>query len=294
MVTAIYVAARVLANPVSNVFQKQLAQRHADPLFVILATHAVLSAAVLPVAWRWGLPPLAHVFWTDAVVAAVLAVASNALLVAALARTDLSLLGPVNAYKAVVSLALAAVLVGEVPTPLGLAGVLLILGGSALVVDRGAGQPRSRALGAFFRERGVQLRLAALVLSATEAVFLKRALLASTPVVTFLAWCLLGCVVAGLAALVLLGRPALDGEIPRWHANRRTYLWLALTTGLMQLTTLLTFGVLQVSYSLALFQLSSLVSVGLGWHYFDERDAGRRLAGASVMVAGAVLIVTRG
>ena len=70
-------------------------------------------------------------------------------------------------------------------------------------------------------------------------------------------------------------------------------MWLALSTGLMQFTTLLAFGKLQVGYSLALFQLSSLISVLLGYRYFDERDIRRRLAASAIMVAGAVLIVAR-
>lgn len=291
MFLALVVAARVLANPVSNVFQKQLAQRAAHPLFVIAATHAVLSIAAVPALLRWPPPAFGRAFWSDAVAAAVLAVSGNALLVAALKRSDLSLLGPVNAYKAVVSLGLAAVLVGEVPTALGLAGVLLILGGSALVIERGRHGARGGPLRHFFTDPGVRLRLAALVLSATEAVFLKRALHAAPPAATFLVWCVLGLAVAGPAAAVLLGPAGLERERSRWRGSRPTYLSLAATTAVMQLTTLLTFGVLQVGYSLALFQLSSLVSVVLGWRYFDERHAPRRLAGAAVMVAGAVAIV---
>lgn len=48
MLTGLYVAARIVANPFSNVFQKQLAQRSADPLFIIGATHALLTLATLP------------------------------------------------------------------------------------------------------------------------------------------------------------------------------------------------------------------------------------------------------
>ncbi|MEO8522975.1 MAG: EamA/RhaT family transporter, partial [Acidobacteriota bacterium] len=61
-----------------------------------------------------------------------------------------------------------------------------------------------------------------------------------------------------------------------------------------QLATLLAFGVMQVGYSLALFQLSALVSVFLGYRYFHERHTRRRLLGAAIMVAGAALIVTLG
>ena len=62
------------------------------------------------------------------------------------------------------------------------------------------------------------------------------------------------------------------------------------TTGIMQLTTLYTFGRLQVGPSLALFQLSALISVFLGYRYFQEQHIRRRLLGAAVMVAGAAMI----
>ena len=56
----------------------------------------------------------------------------------------------------------------------------------------------------------------------------------------------------------------------------------------------MTFGRLAVGYSLALFQLSALISVFLGHRYFQERDIRKRLAGAAIMVSGAVLIALRG
>ena len=62
------------------------------------------------------------------------------MLVSRAASTDLSVLGPINAYKAVLSLVLAVVLIGEVPTLFGLAGVMLIVAGSLFVIDRVPGQ----------------------------------------------------------------------------------------------------------------------------------------------------------
>jgi drug/metabolite transporter (DMT)-like permease len=215
------------------------------------------------------------------------------LLVYALRQADLSVLGPVNAYKAVLSLVLAVVLLGEVPTVFGVSGILLILAGSYFVIDPATDRTRGSALMHFFRDGGVQLRLAALVLSATEAVFLKRAILHATPLTTFVFWSILGLPVA---AAVLVFLPSVNvGQELRWFVqHRRTYLWLTVTTGLMQAATLFTFDVLQVGYSLALFQLSTLVSVFLGYRYFAERNIRRRLFGAAIMVIGAVLIVSLG
>jgi drug/metabolite transporter (DMT)-like permease len=293
MLTGVFVVARIVTNPVSNVFQKQIAQRGANPIFIIAATHALLTLVAIPLVATTRWVDLGAAFWMNMMICTVLAVAGNALLVAALKRGDLSVLGPVNAYKAVLSLGLGVVLLGEIPTVFGALGVFLILAGSYFVVDRAPGQPHRNAFGLFVRDRGIQLRLAALMFSATEAVFLKRAILHATPLTTFLFWSILGLPVATVA-VAFLPRGTAAAEVGRLRRHWRSYLWLALTTGVMQATTLLTFGKLQVGYSLALFQLSTLISVFLGYHYFAERNIGRRLVGSMIMLAGAVLIVTLG
>jgi drug/metabolite transporter (DMT)-like permease len=293
VLTLLFVAARIVANPVSNVFQKQLAQRAASPVFIIAATYALLTLASLPLLVALLPLDLGREFWASMAISALLAVAGNVLLVYALQSSDLSVLGPINAYKSVISLVLGVFLIGEVPTPMGALGVLLILAGSYFVVDRDVNQPRRNAFVQFFRERGVRLRFAALGLSATEAVFLKKALLLSSPLTAYVVWLILGLPIAAAAVALLLGG-RVGSEVVRLRHNWRTYLWLAITSGVMQLTTLLTFGVLQVGYSLALFQLSALISVLLGHRYFQEGSIRKRLFGSAVMVAGAVLIVTLG
>jgi drug/metabolite transporter (DMT)-like permease len=293
MLTALCVAARIVANPVANVFQKQLTGRSADPLFIIGATYALLTLMSLPL--LFGPVEVARngEFWTNMAIAALLAVAGNVLLVYALKWADLSVLGPINAYKAVISLVLGIFLIGEVPTLMGVTGILLILAGSYFVLDDAADQPRRNAFAQFFRERGIQFRLAALGLSATEAVVLKKALLLSSPLTTFVFWSILGLPIAA-AGIVLLLREQVKDEVLVLRDNWRTYLWLAIMTGLMQLATLFTFRELQVGYSLALFQLSSVISVLLGYRYFRERNIRKRLFGAVVMAAGATLVAGSG
>ena len=222
----------------------------------------------------------------------MLAVAGYVFLGYALRSADLSVLGPINAYKAVLGLLLAVVLIGEVPTLSGLIGVALIVAGSYFVIDRVPGQAHSSAFRQFTREPGVQLRFAALICSATESVFLKRALLLSSPIATFLLWTVLCFVLRrdGGGAL----RRGVAAEVTRLRSEWRTYLWLAVTTGLMQLTTLMTFESCRSGYSLALFQLSTLITVYLGHRYFQERNIRRRLLGSLIMVIGAMLIVTLG
>src|SRR5206468_4312968 len=74
MFTALFVVARIVANPVSNVFQKQLTQRSANPLFIIGATDALLTLAALPLLFLGALPlHLGAGFWPNMIIAAALA-----------------------------------------------------------------------------------------------------------------------------------------------------------------------------------------------------------------------------
>jgi uncharacterized membrane protein len=293
MLAALFILIRIVSNPLSNVFQKQLTRRDADPALILAATHFLLAVATLPlllcgiIDWR---QPAG--FWRNMVSCAGLAVASNLLLIQALRLTDLSILGPLNAYKSVISVVLGIFLIGELPSAVGLAGMLLIVTGSLCIMDRPSGQPQRHALSLFLRDRGVQLRFAALVLSATEAVFLKRALHHTPPLEVFTGWAQLCFPLAAMAASLRPRNPA-SPMLAVLRTNISAFLALALTTGLMQLTSLLTFARMQVGYSLALFQLSALLSVFLGHHFFQETHLRKRLVGASIMVLGAGILVTQ-
>lgn len=277
---------RVITNPLSNVFQKLLTSRGAAAPLVILAVHAGLTI-VMALAVPW-LPRPAPSFWPAIIVSAILAVAGNALIVAALRTGDLSVLGPINAYKPIVGLVPAALLLGEFPSSLGLLGIGLVLIGSYGLVDRTAGV--RLGLASLWSDRGVRLRVAALIVSATEAVFLKRALQAATPTATFVYWSILGLP----AALVMCLLPPHRDPRPSAAAFRSAKFQLAglvVTTGLMQWSTLVVLADLQVSYSLALFQTSSILAVAFGALWFGEPHFWKRLLGSIVMVCGAVLIM---
>ena len=211
------------------------------------------------------------------------------MLVEALKRTDLSVIGPINAYKSVVSLLPAMFLLGEIPGLWPLLGIVLIVVGSYFVANSDFGATPSNPFGRFFKDPGVQLRLGALVLSAIEAVFLKRALLVSDPYSTFVFWSVLGLVVAGIWNAAL--GSCLLAEWQGLLNNKSQYLFLAVMTGAMQLSTVLVMEHLPVSSALALFQTSALLSVFFGHAVFREPHLMKRLLGASIMVAGACLII---
>jgi drug/metabolite transporter (DMT)-like permease len=294
----IAVAVRISANPLSNALQKWLSLRGVAAGVVIFATHLLLSFAVAPLVLLQPLPTHGA-FWLNMATAVLLAVAGNTLIVHAMKLDDLSILGPINAFKPIVSLVPAWLLLGEAPGPLGLAGIGLVVAGSFALADRRALETRITGIARLFTRRGVQLRVAALVLSGIEAVFLKRALVGSTPTIAFTWWSILGVLPAAGAVAFLPSPLAQEGPRMRGLAEQRLlfrrycrqFLLLAITTGLMQFTTLVTFTSAPVASALALFQLSAIFSVLLGHRLFAEPHLLRRLLGSTIMSLGAALIL---
>lgn len=70
-----------------------------------------------------------------------------------------------------------------------------------------------------------------------------------------------------------------------------SYFYLVLCIGTMQYTTNCVFDHMEVGYALALFQLSTIVSIFLGYRIFKEENITKKLIGSVIMVAGSVMII---
>lgn len=285
VLTATAVLLRIVSNPLANVFQKTLTARGQHPLRVNFLTYFVLSLCCVPVAVAVDWSVLPPVFWAWAALEGALGAAGNGLLVKALQKGDLSVLGPINAYKSVVGMIVGIALLQEWPNGWGLLGAALIIGGSYVVLDT----TEERFSPALFRKPEIQYRLWAMVLTAIEAVVIKKVILLSSAATAFVTWCVFGALFSFLLLPVLKVPRRNESTVSR--ADAKTYALLVACIGIMQLTTNFVFDRMPVGYALALFQLSALVSVVLGWRMFGEADVRKKLVGAGVMVVGGAVIV---
>lgn len=286
MLTSIAVVLRVLSNPVANVFQKSLTAKRHHPLAVNFLSYLGLSILCLAsaVGVPWSHLPLS--FWTFSLLSGMAGAVGNGFLVRALQKGDLSVLGPINAYKSVVGIIVGVILLGEWPNFWGAAGTALIIGGSYFVLDT----TEERFSWTLLGRKEIQYRLWALVLTAIEAVLLKKVILASDVTIAFISWCVFGALFS--AWLLPVYRVSLRTEwqqFSRGDAGRFAVLLLCL--GTMQLTTNYVLTHMPVGYALALFQLSTIISVLLGYRIFKEKSIPKKLLGSAIMLLGSVLII---
>lgn len=283
---ALAVLLRILSNPLGNVVQKQLTNRGHHPLLVNFLTYLLLAIACLVIIVRTDWQALPPAFWWYSILVGITGALGNAFLVKALQGGDLSVLGPINAYKSVIGMIVGIFLLGEIPGLWGVAGVVLIIYGSYFVLDT----TEERFSWALLQKSAIQYRIWAMILTAIEAVFIKKVILASSTTIAFASWCFFGAVFSFV--LLLVYRLHVATELKKIkRADYIKYLLLVLCIGTMQYTTNYAFDHMPVGYALSLFQLSTLVSVFLGYKIFAEKDMRKKMLGAAIMIVGSVIII---
>lgn len=255
-------------------------------MVVNFLTYLILSAGCifLAVDVQWSALP--SEFWMYSLLGGLVGGVGNGFLVKALEHGDLSVLGPINSYKSVVGIIVGIFLLGELPNIWGIAGMALIIYGSYYVLDT----TEDRFSWALLKRKEIQYRIWAMVLTAIEAVFIKKVILASSTVVSFISWCWFGAVFSFVLLLFYrnhLGSAKRVISVPdAWQ-----YLFLVICIGTMQFTTNYVFNNMEVGYALSLFQLSTIASVLLGYRIFREKNIRKKLLGSAIMIIGSIVII---
>ncbi|MGY6217217.1 EamA family transporter [Methylolobus aquaticus] len=285
----LFIFGRILSSSFSSVFQKQLSHHGLHPFYIVATTYFILSLLAAPLIGLIDAPLLGGAFWINVCLASLLDVAGWMFLVISLSKTDLSVFGPLNAYKVVISTVLGVFFLGEIPSTQGIVGVAAIMVGSFFLTQSSAATDRGRAFGLLL-DRGVQARFLSIILFSVGTVFLKNSVMYAGPFETLIFWSLFGL------PLILLGnawfiRDRFIQSVRASYPHLHTIVMAGVLVFLMQYLTLVLLSRMLVAYALALFQLGMLLQVVLGHTLFNEGQFIRRLLAGSVMMAGSSLVL---
>ena len=179
---------RILSNSFSNVFQKKLAEIGFNPMLINFVMYAGLSLLSLPIILSLNFSELTLSFWLYSVLGGLFGTLGNLYLIKALKYGELSVLGPINAYKSVIAMLIGIFLLNEIPSFICIIGVLIIITGSYFVFDT---QKEGFSL-SLLKRTDIRYRFYALFFTAIEALFIKNVIIESNVLVSFAMWCLFG------------------------------------------------------------------------------------------------------
>lgn len=289
--TVVALFCRIFSNPIANLVQKQLAQKY-SAILINLYSYLILSlfcvfinflqngCSIVQTINSWSVFGLTY--WVFAVSAGILCTLGSVCLIKALQYGDMSVLGPINSYKCIVGLVFGILLLKEIPSVWAICGMLLIILGSWVIFDT-----QEEGIGfKLFMRKDIVLRFCALFFTGCEAVVLKKIILMSSVMQSFILWCILGFIFS----LVLMFIFKIKIKLPNRSEILKCFI-IALCLGIMQYSTNFVFERMNVGLSLALFQLSGLVAVWFGYKFFREKHLLKKSIGSVIMLIGSSLIL---
>lgn len=262
---------RIFSNSYVNVFQKLLTQKGEYSSVVNFYTYLGLSIIAFFICPN---PVFSKEILFFILIMGSLGALGNFFIIKALSCGELSSIAPVNSYKPIIAIIFGYIVLGEYPQIFELFGIFLIIIGTLVLLKT-----------KLFYSKALLYRFIALILLGIEAVFIKKVINLTDINSTFLYWVISGLIFSALFLIFSKHSFRIRTE------NIKTQIELVLLVALMQYTTNYVFLKMNVSYALALFQLSTIVSLLLGVNVFKEKDLITKMFATLIMLAGATIII---
>ncbi|MCQ8894426.1 MAG: DMT family transporter [Methanolinea sp.] len=272
-----------------------------SPWAIAGRSFSVASLLLFSLSLHAGIPAIAPGFFEAAAITVAINIVATILFYRALSVSDLSLCLPLLSFTPVFLVATSCIILGEVPTAGGLAGIFLVVGGSFLLSARGF-EPGHRQWSLPFRrlgaDPGVPLVVTVAFLYSISVNYDKVVVEKTDPVFG-------SAVVLGLLALAFIFLGGVETFLGKNPQARKDTGKKRLVTGILPLVLGLVLTVeavsINVAYTLSLVpyvitikRLSVFFGVILGGYLLGEGNTLFRVTGALVMVTGTALIALWG
>jgi drug/metabolite transporter (DMT)-like permease len=279
--------------------------RSLEPDLLAAAGFLVGGVCLLAIALARGIPATGPDFLLAVGVDCILNIIGTTLAFRALRSTDLSLAVPMLAFTPLFLIGTAAVILHEIPSAIGVLGIIVIAAGSYVLNAAQGHTGLMDPFRAMVRDPGVFSMLVVAFLYAVVINFDKMVVTNSDTVFgSGIVFSLLGAAFLGIFLLKqFIGRfrgriaseAAADPATPRATGTWRDLAAAALIVGIF--LTIETVAINQaylqqiVPYVSAIKRTSILITVVYGTLVFREKELLRRISGAGLMVLGVILIL---
>lgn len=275
---------RITSNSALNAMQKSLSNAF-SPLNTNFKTYFLLSLFCLPLFFIHYFDKINPQLIFLAVTGGIFGTCANAFLISALKHGELSVLAPINSYKAIVGLVFGIILLGEIPDLKAIFGIILIIFGSFIIFDT----VEEKCTLALFKRKDIRFRILALIFSAIEAVLIKKTIILSDICCSFYLWAIFGFVFSYI--LLKINKEKIFSIKHEFKKHIPPFIFLSFLVFLMQFSTNFVFEKIPVASALSLFQLSNILSIFLGYKFFKEKNITKKLVGSIIMILGTVIIL---
>lgn len=257
-----------------------------NTMLVVWSRFAFASLFLLLLLPFVGIPKLDAVFWIIALILVPFEIVALFLYVKAVQQSPLSLILPLLAFTPIFLIPISFVLLGELPSVMGIFGIVLIVAGSYVLNFSHIGKGIFDPFKELFRNKGSLMMLAvAFIYSITSAIS-KIAVQRSNALFFSIFYTILILIV--LSAFIF---NELTRNFNGIKNNIKGFAYSGFFYGLMIWFHFVALSLVIVPYMIALKRTSSIFGVAYGWLIFKERNIAERMTGTLIMVFGVILIL---
>jgi drug/metabolite transporter (DMT)-like permease len=274
------------------------------PFFLAGYSFLAASLIIFPVILFSGIPPIGPGLFFALAATVTINTVATILFYRALSTTDLSLCVPILAFTPVFLILTSFIMLGEIPTPGGAAGILLVTAGAFLLAFRSTGCQsaclRSPFL-TFLSDPGVRSMLVVAFLYSISVNYDKEVVTNSSPIFASAITLFLLAIIFLLIAVVTMTTCTSGAQDPQGQDPvvpgplfLPSPFFLYVTVGMILVVEGISINVAYtmaiVPYVITVKRLSLFFSVLFGGFLLHEQQIRGRILGALIMILGAVMI----
>jgi len=202
----------------------------------------------------------------------------------ALKISPISLCVPFTAFAPIFTLGTGYMVLGELPTIVGLLGIGMIVIGGLLMHRRFFASGSTALINAFTREKGIRCMLLSVMIAAVFSPIEKQLILMSDSLTTAFAY--------GMGTMIAFWLLCKAKRVDIMEVMRQrpgSAILSGLSDALQMLAQFIAVVYLPVVITMCIKRAGIVLTVLAGWLIFRERDITDRLIGSSAMVGGIVL-----
>mgnify|MGYP006277666779 CR=1 FL=1 len=251
--------------------------------YLLAAVPAALLLAFIEI------PRIDPLFYPFAVLACISDVTAIVFMSRGLRLSDMSRTVPLLSFTPVFLLLTGFIILGEIPSFLGLVGVLVVVAGSYLLHIERNQQSLLDPFRMILQNRGARYMLGAAACFSLTAPFFKQAILRTSPLFTLAVTLPFSTVLLSVHHLVRKKRDI--RELLPGPQDWKILLLLGCSVFGVALSINLAINEGLVSYAISIKRLSILINILFGALIFGEKRFLQSLSAGVVMIAGAILIL---
>lgn len=233
------------------------------------------------------IPKIKPSFYYSIVIASIIDIIGFLFLIKAIVSADLGKAYPLVAFTPIFLILTAFFILGELPSLLGIFGIIIIVSGAYLLRLGSAKISLLEPFKLLFREKGPKYVLLTAFSFSLAGPFFKKAILNSSPWFALFARFLLATV---LLTFIFLLRKRIYKIYKQTITNFKLLFLNGVTTFLITSTIFLAFQFTLTVYAISVKRTSILFTIILGFIFFKEKDFTKSLVAGVVMMVGLFLI----